>query len=77
MRKSEGRHPGSHYLPIACDVYSEIEVAILHQQRLRLTWHEGNVPFETCAGAEFLHGRLPSGESARIRLDRIDRMEPA
>jgi transcriptional antiterminator Rof (Rho-off) len=58
----------------------------MHRERLRLSWREGNVCFaqavlpldlETRTGEEFLHCRLPSGDLARIRLDRIDRVEPA
>lgn len=76
----------SDYQPISCDVYSQYELAIMHRQRLRLTWREANVCFtllvmprdlETDNGEEFLHCELPSGARARVRLDRIQRMEPA
>lgn len=84
MKKIEGGE--TPYQPIPCDVYSRLEVAILHHQALRLVWHQDNICFtrtlipvdlETQAGQEFLHYRLPTGEVGRIRLDRIDRMEPA
>ena len=74
------------YESISCDAYSRLELAIMHRQRLRLSWKEGNVCFalavvpldlETRTGEEFLHCRLPSGEFARIRLDHIARAEPA
>lgn len=86
MTTTESRTPDHTYRPISCDVYSRFELAIMHRQRLHLTWREGNVVFaqlvlptdlETVAGEEFLHCRLPSGTTARIRLDYIDRMEPA
>lgn len=73
------------YRPISCEVYSEFELAILRRRRLRLTWHAGNVCYslpvlpldlETRAGEEFLHCLLPSGERTRVRLDRIERLEP-
>ncbi len=31
------------YVPIACSLHSEYELAILHRQPLRLVWNEGNV----------------------------------
>ena len=83
MKKIEGSD--TPYRSIPCDTYSQLEIAILHRQRLQLVWHDGNVSFvrtilpldlETCAGQEFLHYRLPSGELGRTRLDRIDRVEP-
>ncbi|HEX9813065.1 MAG TPA: hypothetical protein VGA88_13395 [Burkholderiales bacterium] len=84
MKKIEGGE--TPYRPIACDVYSELELAILHRQRLHVVWHEENVSFtrtllpldlETEAGKEFLHYRFSTGEIGRIRLDRIDRVGPA
>lgn len=74
------------YRPISCAAYSALELAIISRRRLRLMWHAGNVCFvypvmpldlETKSGREFLHGRLPSGERIRVRLDHIARMEPA
>lgn len=76
----------SDYQPISCDTYSMLELAIMHRQRLHLAWREGNVCFtqtvvpldlETRERQEFLHCQLASGAAARIRLDRIQRMEPA
>ena len=83
MKKIEGGD--SPYQPISCDTYSKLELAILRRQQLHLVWHQDNVCFtrtlfpvdlETQAGQEFLHYRLPTGEIGRIRLDRIDRVEP-
>lgn len=74
------------YRPVSCDVYSELEIAILHRQPLHVVWHAENVSFtrtllpidlQTQAGQEFLHYRFPTGEVGRIRLDRIDRVVPA
>ncbi len=31
------------YVPIACDLHSEYELAILHRQPLHLVWTDGNV----------------------------------
>lgn len=74
------------YSPIACARYSEYEVAILHRQKLHLRWHEGNVHYDrvvlpldlkTVNHEEFLVCRDSAGATLNIRLDRIQRMEPA
>ena len=74
------------YSPIACARYSEYEVAILHRQKLHLRWHEGNVHYDrvvlpldlrTVNHEEFLDCRDAAGAALSIRLDRIQRMEPA
>ncbi|HEX7043080.1 MAG TPA: hypothetical protein VF203_00565 [Burkholderiales bacterium] len=76
----------SGYRPIACELYSEYELAIIRRRRLNLRWRDGNVCYalpvlpldlETRAGEEFLHCLLPSGRRAQVRLDRIEHMEPA
>lgn len=87
MKKTESRGPGgTDYTPISCDVYSELEVAILHRTPLRLAWREGNVchtrvvmplDLETREHQEFLHCRLETGERLRLRLDGIVRVERA
>lgn len=69
------------YTPIDCGAYSEYEVAILHQQRLRLTWRdeEGNertdvvLPRDltTEDKREFLIASGSDGSPLRIRLDLI------
>ena len=72
------------YQPIACARYDQYEIAILHRQRLRLVWEEGNVIYDqvvmpvnlrTAHGEEFLVLRLAGGEIREIRLDRIRRAE--
>lgn len=74
------------YSPIACERYSEYEVAILHRQKLHLRWHEGNVhhdhvvlplDLKTVNHEEFLICRDSTDNTLSIRLDRIQRMEPA
>jgi Rho-binding antiterminator len=74
------------YTPIACARYSEYEVAILHRQKLRLRWLEGNVVYDKAVlpldlktehHEEFLLCRDDAGTAHAIRLDRIQRMEPA
>jgi Rho-binding antiterminator len=68
------------YQPIACDLYSHYELAILRRRQLRLTWYEGNVVYDrvvkpldlqTRNHAEYLIGRDADGAPVRIRLDRI------
>jgi Rho-binding antiterminator len=74
------------YQPIACARYSEYEVAILHRQKLRLRWLEGNVVYEQAVlpldlktehHEEFLICRDEAGVLRTIRLDRIHKMDPA
>lgn len=74
------------YTPIACERYSEYEVAILHRQKLHLRWHQDNVVHDktvlpldlyTAQHEEFLLCRDDAGMQHTIRLDRIDKMEPA
>ena len=74
------------YAPIACARYSQYEVAILHRQKLRLRWGEGNIVYEqtvlpldlkTEHHEEFLICRDAKGTPHTIRLDRIRKMEPA
>jgi Rho-binding antiterminator len=74
------------YRPISCSVYSEYEVAILHREKLRLSWCSDNVIYNqvvlpldlrTVHGEEFLICRIESGETCHIRLDHIRKMERA
>lgn len=68
------------YIPISCADYDLYEIAILHHQRLRLTWKVGNVihdktvtPLDllTRNHEEFLICQDRSGDSLAIRLDYI------
>lgn len=74
------------YRPIACDRHEEYELAILQHRRLHLTWSVGNVIYtqvvrpldlKTENKQEFLLCQTETGESLRIRLDRVRRMEAA
>ena len=69
------------YQPIACGLYSQYELAIMHRTPLTLSWRgndglshlETLVPedLQTCKGEEFLVARNGAGEQYRVRLDRI------
>jgi Rho-binding antiterminator len=74
------------YRPIACDLYSEYEIAILHRRRLRLTWSVNNVIYnqvvlpldlKTENKQEFLLCQTETGEPLRIRLDHVRKAEPS
>ena len=73
------------YKPISCGAYDVYEIAIMHRQRLHLTWHEGNVVYdqtitptnlETRTGEEYLLFRDAEGAVRRVRLDHIRKAEP-
>jgi Rho-binding antiterminator len=71
----------SDYQPISCANYDHFEIAILHGQCLRITWHdeEGLVHVEilrtrdlqTRNGAEFLLADSQTGQHIELRLDKI------
>lgn len=74
------------YVPIACSLHSEYELAILHRRPLHLVWGENNVihdevvlPLDltTEHHEEFLVCRGKDGSIHRIRLDRVRRMRSA
>lgn len=74
------------YVPISCDIHSELELAVMHQQQLHVRWHDGNVwrdgvvtplDLQTRRGEEFLVCRLATGEHIDIRLDRLTRFTSA
>jgi len=72
--------PGD-YVPVDCGLYSEYELAIMHRDRLRLTWRDPGgemhiasvIPTDlrTRAGAEYLTVIQQNGKTCEIRLDRI------
>jgi transcriptional antiterminator Rof (Rho-off) len=73
------------YVPISCALYDTYEIAILHRQRLRLSWdQQGTIhceavtplSLETRRGEEFLHARKADGTMQVFRLDQIRRVEP-
>lgn len=66
--------------------YERFELAIMHGEKLHLTWDEENVvydqvivPLDLCAraGEEFLSFRAADGRATEVRLDRIRRATPA
>lgn len=69
------------YQPIACDLHSRYELAVMHRMPLTLCWQgsdglthlEKVLPedLETRNGEEFLVLRNGAGEQLRVRLDRI------
>ena len=74
----------SDYQPIACDLYSRYELAVMHRTKLTLCWRgndglahlETLLPedLETRNGEEFLVARTGAGAQLRLRLDRITGM---
>lgn len=73
------------YKPISCGDYDVYEIAIMHRQRLHLTWREGNVVYdqtitptnlETRTGEEYLLFHDTDGAVRRVRLDHIRKAEP-
>jgi transcriptional antiterminator Rof (Rho-off) len=72
------------YRPISCATHSEYELIIMHKQKLRLRWAEGNVIHEeivqpldlqTRAHQEFLICRTQGAQTVSIRLDHIRQRE--
>ena len=71
----------SDYQPIACGLYSQYELAVMHRTPLTMSWQGGDglshletlLPqdLETCKGEEFLVLLNAAGERLRVRLDRI------
>ncbi|QKT03325.1 transcriptional antiterminator, Rof [Ectothiorhodospiraceae bacterium 2226] len=69
------------YVSMPCEQYAELELAIMHRERLRVAWRgdDGSSfvglldprDLQTESGAEFLLGVLPDGKSVRLRLDHI------
>ena len=86
VKMTDSAKSGADYLSISCATYSEYELAILHRQKLRLVWSDGNVihdqvilplDMQTRNHEEFLIGRDEAGTSVTIRLDHIRRKQPA
>lgn len=73
------------YTPIDCGLYSEYELAILQQRRLRITWcaDDGQsridaltpVDLLTRNHAEFLIAENGTGQRLELRLDYIVKIE--
>jgi len=73
------------YTPIPCERYSELELAILHRQALRIRWRRDGLDhiatvhpldLRTRRGAEYLQLRDSAGRRQWWRLDRLGRFEP-
>ena len=86
VKMTDGAKTGADYVSISCATHSGYELAILHRQKLRLVWYEGNVihdriilplDLQTRNHEEFLIGRDETGTSVTIRLDHIRRKQPA
>ena len=73
------------YQPIACALYDEYEIAIMHKKQLRIRWsnEEGEQHTETVLPKdilvkdkqEFLVADVVGGEAICIRLDKITILE--
>ena len=70
------------YVPVSCEMHSELELFVMHRQRLRLRWHDSAsnitqetilLPVDVCAqhGAEYLHAIGSDHKPLIIRLDRV------
>ncbi len=72
------------YRPISCADHDVFEIAILHRTQLRLMWVENNVlqdqivtplDIETSNHEEFLVARSTTGQTVRLRLDWIHKIQ--
>ena len=71
----------SDYKPIDCGLYDRYEIAIMHRQRLLLSWRDAQSmahlevvqprSLETSRGAEYLLAEAKDGRRLRLRLDHI------
>ena len=71
----------SEYTPIACELYEQFELAIMHGEKLLLCWRDPDglshlepmTPrdLRTEKGAEFLLAERDDGLPCRLRLDAI------
>jgi transcriptional antiterminator Rof (Rho-off) len=75
------------YRPIDCGLHSAYELAVMHAEKLRLSWYDDAgtkhvdllVPADlvTRGGEEFMVALTAGGEKMEIRLDRICDCRPA
>ena len=73
------------YQPISCELHSEYELAIMHKNRLCLTWHEDGevvteeniipVDIQVKNKAEYLVVKISGQKEFFIRLDFIIKMQ--
>ena len=76
--------PGTPYQPVSCDLHSQYELAIMHKNRLCLTWLENGeaatktgvtpVDVQTKNKAEYLIVKTAEQDELVIRLDQITQM---
>ena len=69
------------YMPVDCGLHSEYELAIMHRQALKLSWHDSDgrnhtqtvlpADLRTRNHEEFLAVTTEDGAVQEIRLDRI------
>jgi len=69
------------YIPVDCSLHSEYELAIMHRDKLKLSWRDANgetciatitpVDLRTRNSEEFLAVSGADGTELEIRLDRI------
>lgn len=69
------------YTPINCDLHSQYELAVMHQQKLHLGWHDRDgmyhigamkpLDMQTRLHAEYLLAEDTQGQVYEIRLDKI------
>ena len=73
------------YQPVSCELHSEYELAIMHKNRLRLTWHKDGkvvtekniipIDVQTKNKAEYLAVKIEGKDAVfYIRLDYIIEM---
>ena len=69
------------YTPVDCGLHSSYELAIMQHQQVRLSWLDNaasvHTDLVTRNGEEFMRISRARGDSLDIRLDRIERLEPA
>lgn len=74
------------YTPISCELYSRLELHIMHKDSLRMQWRESDTiihvepvePYDLQTikdNGEFIFVRNAEGKDVKIRLDRIIRFE--
>ena len=72
------------YQPISCELHSKYELAIMHKNKLELSWHEEEqmltatnilpLDVQTKNKAEYLIAQSAGNENLCIRLDHIIKM---
>lgn len=73
------------YIPIACALHDEYEIAIMHRKRLHIRWSDTDGEQRTALvmpkdilvknREEFLVAELPEGDEICVRLDNISLLD--